>query len=237
MRLDRYLTEMGVCSRSEGSKRIRRGDVTVDGNLCKDPSFHIEPGKQTVLFNGQEISYLPFRYIMMNKPEGVVSATEDGKKTVLDLLPDDLRKFNLFPCGRLDKNTVGFVLLTDNGTLAHILLAPKSHVEKVYRFETERPYTDEDISKLEGGILLDGYRTKPCKVRRLSETFGEITLSEGKYHQIKRMFSALCNKIVFLERISFAGIPLDASLERGKWRFLTDCEVSSLEKFANSQKF
>ena len=169
----------------------------------------------------------------MNKPDGVVSATEDGKdKTVIDLLPEELQRLNLFPCGRLDKHTVGLVMLTDDGELAHRLLSPKHHVKKKYFFESKFPLTEDEISYLEKGATLeDGYITKPSEIELLEDgKSGYITLVEGKYHQIKRMLESVNNKITYLERITFGPLVLDAKLERGQWRFLTDEEIKKLEE-------
>ena len=179
------------------------------------------------------IVYRKYTYVMLNKPEGYVSATEDGRDpTVLELLPKQLQKLSLFPCGRLDKNTLGLMLLTDNGELAHRMLSPKRHVKKQYRFECRSPVSDEDRNKIEEGIrLADGYMTKPAELDLDKDrTSGVITLHEGKYHQIKRMFGAVNdNRIVYLERISFGPLVLDKSLSRGEWRYLTDEEISEIE--------
>ena len=138
----------------------------------------------------------------------------------------------MFPCGRLDKNTLGLVLLTNNGPLAHALLSPKRHVEKVYRFECAHPLTAETVAQLEGGVDIGGYVTKPCTIRMDGETAGEITLSEGKYHQIKLMWNAADNRILYLERIRFANLTL-SGVARGEWRMLTDEEIKTLEEMGN----
>lgn len=230
MRLDKFLTETGTCTRSEAGKAVRKGLVSVNSIVPKSASEQIDPEKDTVCFGGQPIIYRKYTYILLNKPEGVVSATEDGDVTVLDLLPEQLQKLALFPCGRLDKYTVGFVLLTNNGALAHRLLSPKHHVEKCYRFSARSPLTDEDLRALEAGVDIGGYFTAPCKVERAGEEY-LITLTEGKYHQIKRMLEAVGNKVTALERISFAGIALPRELSRGEWRYLTAEEVEILENY------
>lgn len=230
MRIDKFLTMMGICSRSEAAKAIRRGEVTVDGQPVKSNSVQIDPERAKVCFGGSEVVYRRYIYIMMNKPEGVVSATEDGDTTVIDLLPEKYRKMNLFPCGRLDKYTVGFVLLTNNGALGHYLLSPKHHVEKKYRFKAEKPLSDEDLARLEAGIDIGGYTTAPCKLKRSGEDY-EITLTEGKYHQIRRMVEKVGSKVEFLERFSFGNIRLDPLLERGEWRELTPDEQALLESW------
>ena len=230
MRIDKFLTETGTCSRSEAGKAVRRGDVLINGSAVRSASEQIDPERDVLVFRGEEIIYRKFTYILLNKPEGVVSATEDGDVTVIDLLPDQLQRLSLFPCGRLDKYTVGLVLLTNNGALAHKLLSPKHHVEKCYRFAARQPLSDANIAELEAGVDIGGYLTAPCKVARDEDgVHYRITLTEGKYHQIKRMLEAVDNKIMFLERISFAGIALPPELSRGEWRYLTENEVKMLE--------
>lgn len=229
MRLDKFLTETGTCSRSEAGKAARRGEITVNGCAARSAAEQVDPEVDRISFRGEEIVYRKYTYILLNKPEGVVSATEDGDVTVIDLLPESLQRLSLFPCGRLDKYTVGFVLLTNNGPLAHRLLSPKHHVEKCYRFSARSPLSEDDLNKLSEGIDIGGYCTAPCTLVREGEQY-LITLTEGKYHQIKRMLEAVGNKITFLERISFAGISLPSDLSRGEWRYLTPEEVKLLEK-------
>ncbi len=225
MRLDKFLTEMGKCSRSEGGKLIRAGKVLVNGKVQKAPDFKIDPNLDTITFMGEVLTYKKYTYIMLNKPEGYVSATDDEReKTVLDLVDPEDRCRGLFPCGRLDKNTLGLVILTNDGEGAHKVLSPKHHVEKIYKFISRDPVSENDIKLLEGGVDIGGYLTKPCKVKMISECEGEITLTEGKYHQIKRMLEAVDNKIMYLERITFGNISLDPSLGRGEWRYLTPDE-------------
>ena len=232
MRIDKFLTVTGTATRSEAAKAVRIGRVLVDGVPAKSPSHAVDPEKNRVEYFGELVEYRKFTYIMLNKPEGYVSATEDGRdKTVLELLPEKLRKFNLFPCGRLDKYTVGLMLLTDNGPLGHKLLAPKSHVSKTYYFESEKPVSTENVGALEHGVhIAGGYLTKPAKVALISPNKGRITIAEGKYHQIKQMFEAVDNKITLLERVTFGPLVLDEALARGEWRFLTQDEIDMLEK-------
>ena len=205
----------------------------MNGLPVKDASAHIDPEKDIVEYCGEKVLYRKYTYIMLNKPQGYVSATEDGKdKTVLELLPEKLRDIGLFPCGRLDKNTTGLMLLTDNGELGHKLLAPKSHVSKTYGFKCEEPLSDQDAAKLETGVYIaGGYLTKPAKISMFeNKTTGEITITEGKYHQIKFMFEAVKNKITELERLTFGPLKKEESLKRGEWRYLTDSEIALLEK-------
>ncbi len=235
MRLDKFLSNMGIASRSEASRAAKNGLITVNSAVCRDVSRHIDPERDSVLYCGKPVTYEKYRYILLNKPDGVVSATEDTRdRTVLDLLPPDLRKFNLFPCGRLDKHTLGLVLITDNGDLAHRLLAPKSHVAKKYRFESKFPLTPDEKQRLEKGTVLDdGYETKPAEIELdAGGSSGIITLVEGKYHQIKRMFESVNNKITYLERITFGPLNLRGVPERGDWRYLTADEIKELEGHA-----
>ncbi len=238
MRLDKFLVATGCCTRSVAKKQVRAGAVTVNGAVPKTADISVDEEKDRVTYCGKAVEYRRYTYVLLNKPEGVVSATEDGRdKTVLDLLPEDVRTRGMFPCGRLDKNTLGLVLLTDNGELAHRLLAPKSHVEKVYRFRSKFPVNAEEARRFETGLTLeDGYETKPAGIRLTGNgDEGYITLVEGKYHQIKRMLEALDNKIVYLERIRFGPLALDGTLERGQWRYLTAQEIAELESHGISE--
>ena len=239
MRIDKFLSNMGIASRTESSKAARQGMILVNGAAVKKADVHIDPEKDVIVYCGRKIEYRKYTYILMNKPDGVVSATEDGKdKTVIDLLPEELQKLNLFPCGRLDKYTLGLMLITDDGELSHRLLAPKSHVDKSYRFGSERGVSEDERVALESGVHIDGgYLTKPSVVVLDGEnaSSGVITLREGKYHQIKQMFEATSNKITYLERITFGPLTLDTSLERGEWRFLTKEEEDALRAAADRQ--
>lgn len=232
MRIDRFLSLSGCCSRADAKRAIRGKCVTVNGLAVKRADMKIDPLTDEICYCGKRVIYREYNYIMMNKPEGVVSATDDGRdKTVIDLLPDGVRNDRMFPCGRLDKNTLGLILITDNGELAHELLSPKSHVSKRYRFKAERPLTKEESERFENGLALeDGYVTLPAKIELDGDgSEGIITLTEGKYHQIKRMLISLGNKITYLERITFGPLVLDKNLQRGEWRYLTDDEVESLK--------
>ena len=168
---------------------------------------------------------------MLNKPLGVVSATEDKiHKTVLDLVDEKYKKYNLFPCGRLDKDTLGLVILTNDGESAHRALSPKKHVTKTYKFECAEDLTSDQILSIESGVTLkDGYTTKPCKITEYKDCKGYITLTEGKYHEIKRIFGANHNKITYLERVSFGKITLDETLPRGSFRELTPKEIEQFK--------
>ena len=221
MRTDKYLADVTGLSRREAGEALRRGRVMVNGQIVFRPEEKLDERTALVLLDGEPLSYRRFTYILLYKPQGYVSSTDDpGGPTVLELLPENLRK-GLFPCGRLDKNTTGLLLLTDDGALTHRLLSPKSHVRKEYRVVLERPVTEEDVRELEQGVDIGGYRTKPCVLKMLSPVEGIITLTEGKYHQIKRMFQNRCNRVIALERISFGGVRLDERLAPGEFRFLT----------------
>ena len=225
MRLDKFFSDLKIFSRKECKAAVKRGRVAVNGETVGSSDFSLDEKNDLVFLDGEKIVYKKFIYVLLNKPSGFVSATEDGRdKTVIDLLPENLQKAGLFPCGRLDKDTVGLVLLTNDGASAHNALSPKKHVEKTYFFTAAEEYSDEDVSAIENGLTLaDGYRTKPCKIERKDAFSGYITLTEGKYHEIKRLFGARGNRIIFLERISFAGLTL-GDLKRGQWRYLTDEE-------------
>ena len=236
MRLDKFLSEMGISTRKETSVLAKKGLITVDGVPFRDASKHIDPEKNRVVFCAREIEYSKYTYVMLNKPEGYVSATEDSKLPVVtELLSDELRRMELFPVGRLDRDTVGLMILTNNGQLAHRLLSPKHHVEKEYYFKCAEPLCVGAEEKFKNNIVLaDGYECKSAVLLPDADRMGgRIILTEGKYHQIKRMIASLSNKVTFLERIRFSEIELDRTLSRGEWRILTAREKEILE---NSQK-
>ena len=232
MRIDKFISEMGVASRKEAAIAAKKGLLLIDGIPERDTSKHIDPEKSTVVFMGRELTYKKFTYVMLNKPEGYVSATEDSHlPCVTELLPEELRKRELFPVGRLDRDTVGLMILTNDGQTAHAVLSPKKHVEKVYRFECAVQMAKGAEERFAESITLaDGY---VCKSARLvcdeDRMGGFITLTEGKYHQIKRMVAATDNRVTFLKRVSFGGILLDESLKPGEWRMLTDEEERLLK--------
>ena len=232
MRIDKLLSELGICTRREAAKVAKTGGILVDGAPERDASRHIDPDKSRLTFMGREVTYQKYTYVMLNKPEGYVSATDDKSLPyVTELLPDELRRRELFPVGRLDRDTVGLMILTNNGQLAHSLLSPKHHVKKEYRFTSAEPLDKGAEMDFERGITLaDGYECKPAELY-LDETrrAGRIVLTEGKYHQIKRMIASRSNRVTSLERISFGGIMLDPALSRGEWRYLTKEEIEALE--------
>ncbi len=233
MRIDKFISELGVASRKEAAAAAKRGGVSVNGVPVRDLSAHINEECDSVSYLGRTLNYKKYVYIMLNKPAGYVSATEDSKlPPVTDLLPEEYRKRELFPVGRLDKDTVGMMILTNNGPLAHTLLSPKHHVEKKYYFEAAEVLPDDAEKIFSSGITLrDGYECKEAGLL-LDEgrKSGIITLTEGKYHQIKRMIASFGNAVTYLKRITFADIPLDESLAEGQWRELTEDEESLLEE-------
>lgn len=232
MRIDKFLSMQGIASRKEAARAARSGGVTVDGEVVRDLSRHIDPDNNRVCYLGEAIGYSEFVYIMLNKPSGYVSATDDKSLPfVTELLDERYRKMELFPVGRLDKDTVGLMILTNDGTLAHRLLSPKHHVEKRYYFEADEPLPPTVSADFRNGVVLrDGYECKEAQI--LLDPGGKsgiITLTEGKYHQIKRMIASFNNRVTYLERISFGKIELDRSLSRGEWRLLTKEEEELLK--------
>ena len=228
IRLDKFFTQTATLTRSRAQKAIKNGEVSVNGEIIKNADRKINPQTDEIVYNGEIIRYSEYAYIVMNKPQGVVSATDDfNQKTVIDLLPEKMKALNLFPCGRLDKDTTGLIVLTNDGKSAHNALSPKKHVEKKYLFTVADEYTDEDVKAITSGITLkDGYTTKPCKIEKIDEKNGYIYLTEGKYHEIKRLFGARGNKITALKRVAFGKITL-SDLPDGEWRFMTEEEISS----------
>ncbi len=231
MRLDKYISACGIASRKETATLAKRGEISLNGEIVKRADIHIDENKDCVVLKGEKITYRKFTYIMLNKPSGYISATEDGRLPVVtELLPPTLQKIGLFPCGRLDKDTLGLMLLTNDGKLSHFLLSPRHHVSKKYAFECEAPLISGAEEQFLAGMEIDGGVL--CREAKLecdgTRRRGFVTLLEGKYHQVKRMFEALENKITYLERVEFAGIPLDTSLSRGEWRFCTEEEIELL---------
>lgn len=238
MRIDKFLSECGIATRKEAAKAGKAGLISVDGKCVRDLSVHINPEASVVTYCGKTVEYRRFTYVMLNKPTGYVSATDDKSLPyVTELLPPELRKMQLFPVGRLDRDTVGLMILTNNGKLAHTLLSPKKHVTKVYSLLVDEPLA-EGITELflAGVTLKDGYECKSAILKPNPDRMGaEITLTEGKYHQIKRMIASTGNRVTFLERIRFADIELDRKLARGEWRMLTDEEIAKLEEAGKNQ--
>lgn len=232
MRLDKYLSEVGAGTRSEVKKYIRQGNVTVDGQTVKRPEEKIDEIKQTVCVNGRQTVYKKFEYYMLNKPAGVVSATTDNHdKTVMELIGDKKRK-DLFPVGRLDKDTEGLLLITNDGEMAHRLLSPKKHVDKVYYAKVDGRVTEETVKQFAEGLFIgNGDYANPSVLNVIKEddiSEVELTIQEGKFHQVKRMFKAAGMEVVYLKRLSMGGLSLDERLSEGEYRTLTKEEVEML---------
>ena len=234
LRLDKYLADMQVGTRSEVKQMIRKGLVTVDGLVIKKPEEKVDYESQVVTCGGVIVSYQQYEYYMLNKPAGVVSATEDPRdQTVIDLIEDRRRK-DLFPAGRLDKDTEGLLLITNDGALAHDLLSPKKHVDKKYYARIEGAVTEEDIKMFQEGVDIGEKKmTLPAVLTILrSGEESEITLTicEGKFHQVKRMFEAVGKKVTYLKRLSMGSLVLDEQLLPGEYRTLTEQELTQLKQ-------
>lgn len=233
-RIDKIIASQGKYSRSEVKKLVKDGRVTLDGKAVKSSDIKADPDQCNIAIDGKSIGYKKHLYIMLNKPQGVVSATEDtDHKTVIDLVPKELKRDGLFPAGRLDGDTVGFVLITDDGDFAHRILSPKNHIMKTYHATLQRPVTQEDIDAFRNGIeLKDGTLCLEAQVRPLEgdEPMAEIKICEGKYHQVKRMFAALGNKVVFLRRVKMGKLSLDESLGEGQCREITAEELRLIQQ-------
>lgn len=232
-RLDKLLSSTGRWSRKEVKTLVSQGRVWVDGRAAAGPEEKVDPVNAVFAVDGQIMDCAPFVYVMLNKPAGVLSATEDrNQATVLDLLPQELKRRGLFPVGRLDKDTTGLLLLTDDGALAHRLLSPKSHVPKVYLAHIEGRVDQGDIDALAAGMVLaDGLRCLPAGLEPLGEgNICLVTLQEGKYHQVKRMLAARGKPVRTLHRQSMGPLTLDEELQPGKWRFLTPVERAELQR-------
>lgn len=235
MRLDKYLAEMGVGTRQEVKKQIRQGKVTVNGTVVKAADTKIDETCDEVTIGGRNISYVSYEYYMLNKPGGVVSATEDRRDTtVIDLIKDKKRK-DLFPVGRLDKDTEGLLLITNDGDLAHRLLAPKKHVDKVYYAKVAGIVTEEDVERFAQGIDIgtdEEEMTRPAQLDILKsgeESEIRLTIHEGKFHQVKRMMEAVGTPVIYLKRISMGPLTLPDDLKKGECRSLTDEELRKLK--------
>lgn len=232
MRLDKFLCEAGIGSRSQVKGLVKKGLVSVNGKIAKRPEEKVEEDKDLVLCEGKRVQCRGFVYIMLHKPAGVVSATEDRKeRTVLDLLPEDQRR-DLFPVGRLDKDTEGLLLLTNDGEMAHQLLSPKKHVDKKYFVRVEGEVKEEHIRQFQEGLEIgEKKKTLPARLEivksgEISEAF--VTIQEGKFHQVKRMFAAIGCQVVYLKRVSMGKLVLDEALQVGAYRALTEDEIEIL---------
>lgn len=235
-RLDKVLSNLGAGSRKEVKILVKKGLVKVDSLPVKDSGMQVDPEKAVIEVDGKIISYKKYIYLLMNKPAGVVSATFDNyDETVIDLLDDEHKVFEPFPVGRLDKDTVGLLIITNDGELNHRLISPKWHVDKVYYAEINKPVTEEDVRRFKEGIVLDdGYQCMSAKLEILmADENGsqvKITIQEGKFHQVKRMFKSVGKEVVYLKRISFGPIRLDEQLPEGGYRELRGEEMELLRE-------
>ena len=234
MRLDRFLAESGFGTRSEVKKLIKNGAVTINDKTSTKPDIHVDCNSDTVKVGGETVRYRKFIYLMLNKPAGYVSATWDKKlPTVLDLVPEEYLHFEPFPVGRLDIDTEGLLVLTNDGDLCHRLLSPKSHVPKTYIAKTDIIPSEEDVVTFEKGIKLEeDFTTMPAKleIKENGICNAEVVIMEGKFHQVKRMFEAVGKKVLYLKRIKMNKLELDESLDLGEVRELTEAELLLLEK-------
>ena len=253
VRLDKFLADAGAGTRSEVKKYIQKGQVQVNGKTAKKPELKVSEEDQVVM-NGQEIHAAPeYVYYLFNKPAGCVSATEDSRdKTVLDYIEEKDRRKGLFPVGRLDKDTEGFLLITDDGPLAHELLSPKKHVDKTYYAKVSGKVTEEDVARLAEGVDIgEKDLTRPARMEILStwesgtesaeagnnwESEIRLTIHEGKFHQVKRMFAAVEREVLALHRETFGSLALDEALPCGQWRELTEAEASALYRDAQMEE-
>ena len=235
MRLDKFLVACAVGSRTEVKNFLKSGRVTVNGKKEKSAKLQINEGTDEIHFDGEKLDYEEFVYYMMNKPQGVISATEDPKhKTVLDLMDDYARAKEVFPVGRLDIDTHGFLLLTNDGKLAHALLSPKRHVDKTYLAQVKGIMTDADVETFSQGIPLKDFTCQPAKLelvsidREKNQSLVRVTIAEGKFHQVKRMVAYCGKEVIDLQRLTMGTLVLDENLKRGEWRRLSKEEVENL---------
>ena len=238
MRLDKFLVESGLGSRSQVKQLLKKGQVWVNGAAVTSAKKQIDERSDQIVVDGQPLVYEKFVYYLLNKPKGVISATEDDRhKTVLDLLDDTARQKEVFPVGRLDVDTHGLLLLTNNGQLSHAMLSPKRHVAKVYQAQVAGLMDQADVERFAQGIELKDFTCQPAQLEIIERNEGaqtslvRITLSEGKFHQVKRMVLACGKEVTDLQRLSMGPLQLDTNLDLGQWRRLTEEEMQSLEIF------
>ena len=230
-RLDKIIANMGKASRREVKELVRQGRVFVDGHPAVSPEQKVEPDRTEIKIDGEALHYEPYTYLLLHKPAGMVSATEDSRdKTVLDLLPEELRKRGLTPVGRLDKDTEGLLLLTNDGELNHRLTSPKYHVEKVYFAEVEGTLEQTDVIRFADGIELSDFTCLPAKLEILTEQTCLVTVQEGKFHQVKRMLAACGKPVKYLKRLSMGGLELEKTLLVGQYREMTPQEIVVLRQ-------
>lgn len=233
-RIDKIIASQGKYSRNDVRRLVRNGDVTVNGKTVGDSGMKVDPESDIISVCGENFGYSEYIYIMLNKPQGVVSASRSpGEKTVVDLVPDELKRSGLFPAGRLDKDTTGFVLITDDGAFAHDILSPKKHIEKTYIAVLDRAIGETELERFRSGVTLaDGYECMPAHITPLTDDglTVEIKLREGKYHQIKRMAAACGSHVNQLRRISMGSLELDESLAEGECRLISAEELVKIKR-------
>ena len=230
MRLDKFLCDTAGLTRTEAKNAVKKGQIAVNGQMQKAADFKVKENTDTVTFQGKPLSYAAFHYYMLHKPAGVITATEDKKEsTVMDILREEKVK-NLFPVGRLDKDTEGLLLITDDGELAHNLLSPKKHVDKEYLVKVRNSISEEDCRKLSEGVDIgDEKPTAPAKVERVAEKEILLTIREGRFHQVKRMLQAVGNEVLYLKRLSMGSLRLPEDLEKGAYRPLSEEEIYKIK--------
>ena len=236
LRLDRWLVTLDVGSRSQVQKMVRGGAVTVNGALVKDPSLSVDEGSALTL-HGQPLDGRLTRHVMLHKPAGLLTAARDKKQpTVMDLLPDVYSAIGCMPVGRLDKDTTGLLFLTTDGELNHRLLSPGRHVDKTYLAEVDGPLDDSHVAAFAEGLHLSDFDAQPAKLEIIAPQMGRVTVHEGKFHQIKRMFTAVGREVTRLHRETFGSLVLDPNLPEGEWRELTEAELSALYQDAQMER-
>jgi len=236
VRLDKYIASNGGFSRREASDAIRRGRVTVNGVPVRAPDAAVDPDADSITVDGTPFVFSRNVYYMLNKPGGYISSTEGGK-TVISLLGEDGKRPGLFPCGRLDIDTEGLLLITDDGPLSHLLLSPRRHVEKEYFFTCSPALTDEGVKMIESGVDLGDFTAQPARVTPADDGLsGTITVTEGKFHQVKRMMARAGSEVTYLRRVRFGPLSLDPSLGEGEYRPLTEDEITALRSAADKER-
>ncbi|MDW5300313.1 MAG: pseudouridine synthase [Sedimentibacter sp.] len=234
LRIDKMLSNIGLGTRKQIKQDAKKGLIKINDVIEKDSSKIIDTEKDTVKYKGETAEYVQYIYLMMNKPQGVVSATEDNyDRTVIDLLDDEDKFYEPFPVGRLDKDTEGLLLITNDGQLAHNLLSPKKHVDKTYYVEVAEEVTQDDVKSFREGVILteENYKTLPAELHIIQSGYPSkcyVTIKEGKFHQVKRMFFAINNEVTYLKRVSMGLLKLDESLKLGEYRHLTQDELNIL---------
>lgn len=234
MRLDKLLANMGYGTRNEIKKAVKARRITVNGEVAKKADLNVDEYNDEITMDEEPIIYEKYTYFMLNKPAGVISATEGNQETVMDLIYEPIK--GLFPVGRLDKDTEGLLLITNNGPLAHDLLSPKKHVEKEYEVHLRDPIEDDYQEKLSKGIVIDGgEQCKPAKLIPVDDTICHLVITEGKFHEVKRMFEALGNEVIYLKRLRMKKLVLDENLKPGEYRYLSQEEIDDLNNVTKEE--